>query len=48
MNERLPEGKKTKQKAFLPVSQMHQRDTAIIEFSASQHLLNPIQNCASC
>ena len=28
MNEPLPEGKKTKQKAFLPVSQVHQRGGA--------------------
>ena len=44
MNERLPEGKKTKQKPFLPGNQVHQRGGAPCEVSGSQHLRKPNQS----
>ena len=48
MNEQLPVGKQTKQEAFLPVNQVHQRGRAPCEVSVSQQLPNPNQIRTSC
>ena len=48
MNERLPEGKTTKQEGFLPVNQVHQRGGAPCEVSGYQQLPSPNQIRASC
>ena len=48
MNEQLPEGKQAKQKAFLPISQVHQRGGAPCEVSRSQHQPNLNQILTSC
>ena len=43
MNERLTEGKKTKQQAFLSGNQVHLRGGAPWEVFGSQHLRKPNQ-----
>ena len=48
MNERLTEGKKTKQKTFLQGNQVSQRGGAPWEVFGSQHLQKPNQIGASC